>query len=214
MSSIGPGAAASQGEAGKNSANQFNAAISAGSNAKGAMRQIDQIMGAAQGLQTGPGSEALSGIKSAYNALRPGWLPQADPGPIAKFDEMKKNAAALGEQLSQGGGGTDARLKNALDSLPNAHYSPAAIQEVSYNLKGMQSAALAKAQAAAAWQQTKGPGDYPTFERQWQQAFNPDVFYHMAKGPQDFAKWANSMSPSDRARTLGQYRTMKQMGGF
>lgn len=213
----GPGAASSQEQGGKNSANAFQSAIDAGSSAKNAMRQIDQILGAAKGLPTGTGAATISGIKSAYNAVNDGVLggvlPHADPGQIAKFDEMAKGAATLGEQLSQGGGGTDARLKNAIASLPGAHYSPAAIQEVGANLKALQAGALAKAQAAARAAQN-GMNDYPAFERQWQQAFNPDVFYHMQKGVPDFQKWVGGMSSADRQRTLGQYRAMKGMGGF
>ena len=144
QSGLGPGQQSANTTAGTNSANGFNDAIKAGENAKNAMRTINNIMTAANGIQTGTGAGTLSEVKSGLNVVLPKSM-QFDTRDIAKFDEIKKNAASLGDQLSgAAGGGTDARLKNALDSLPNANYSPAAIQEVATNLKGLQAAALGR----------------------------------------------------------------------
>jgi hypothetical protein len=216
MSGIGPQAIASNTQAGKNSADSFKSAIDGGASAKDAMRGIDQIMTSANGLQTGTGAGALSEIKSGFNVMAGQvGLPKFDPRDIAAFDEIKKNAARLGDQLSQAtGGGTDSRLKNALDTLPNANYSPIAIQEVGLNLKALQSGALGRSQAAAAWQQQNGPASYPAFQQAWQKAYNPDIFYHMQKGPQAFQAWAGGMSATARNQVLSQYRAMKTMGAF
>ncbi|WP_428331971.1 hypothetical protein [Novosphingobium sp.] len=214
VTGLGPGQQSATTTAGKNSANAFQGAIDGGNNAKNAMRGIDNILTAATGLQTGTGAGAISEFKSGMNVVLPKSM-QFDTRNIAAFDEIKKNAASLGDQLSQSiGGGTDSRLKNALDSLPNANYSPAAIQEVGLNLKALQSAALGRAQAAAAWQQSHGAESYPAFQQAWQNAYNPDVFYYMQKGPQAFQKWAGSMSAPARAKALDQYRTMKTLGAF
>lgn len=217
---ISPGAKAANEEAGRNSANGFSQAINAGLDAKNSMRTIDNISHAAQGLSTGPGSGMISDLKSGVNAAAGafGHGPVFDADKIARFDEMAKNAATLGSQLASSAAGsngvTDARLSNALRSLPGSHYSPAAVQEVATNLKGLQAAALARAQAASTWQQQHGPNSFPQFQQQWQQAYNPDVFYHMQKGVPDFQKWVGSMSAADRQRTLNQYRQMKAMGGL
>lgn len=204
--------------AGANSANQFNDAVTAGQGAKNANFQLDRIMQAAQGLSTGPGSEGMSHIKSGINALSGavGAGPVFDRDRIAQFDEMKKNAAALGLSLSQaaGQGTTDARLKTALDALPNSNYAPKAIQEVGLNLKGLQAAALARGNAAAAWQQQHGPGDFTTFSRSWNNAYNPEIFYHMQKGAGPYQAWVRSLSPAQADQITKQYRQMKALGAF
>jgi hypothetical protein len=177
--------------AGKNSADAFQSAIDGGNNAKNSIRLIDNIMTAANGLQTGTGADAMSQVKSFGNSvLGQVGIHPFDTRDIAKFDEIRKNAAQLGDQLSASvGGGTDARLKNALDGLPTAHYSPQAIQEVGTNLKALQTAALGRAQAASAWLQTHKPDSYPEFQQAWQKAYDPDLFYYMQKGPDAFAGW-------------------------
>lgn len=212
---IGPGQQSASTTAGTNSANGFNEAIQGGVNAQNAMRTINNLMEAGKGLPTGPTSGTISDIKSGVNAISGAFGgPQVfDQSQIAKFDEMAKNAATLGDQLSSAaGGGTDARLHNALKSLPGSHYSPQAIQEVGNNLKGLQSAALARSQAAAAWQQLHGANSYPQFQQAWQRAYNGDIFYHLQKG--DVAQWSKGMSASEREHVMGQYRQMKAMGAF
>lgn len=215
VSGLSPGATSAATTAGTNSANGFNEAIQGGVQAKNAIRSIDNIMSAAKNLPTGPGSGLISNVKSGVNAIAgaAGMGPVFDPSQIAHFDEMAKNAAALGDQLSNAaGGGTDARLHNALRSLPGDHYSPQAIQEVGTNLKSLQSAASARSQAAAAWQQLHGANSYPQFQQTWQRAYNPDIFYHMQKG--DVAQWSKGMSAIEREHVMGQYRQMKAMGAF
>ena len=216
ISAPGPQAQTAATTAGTNSANGFQQAIDDGAKAKDASRSLTLIMDAAKDLPTGPGAETVSNLKSGVNAAVGafGRGPIFDPDKIAKFNEMAKNAANLGQQLSSGAGanGTDARLSNALKSLPTSHYSPAAIQEVGLNLKALAAAANGRAQAAAAWQQQNGPGGYAQFQSQWQKAYNPDLFYHMQKG--DFQGWASNMSPASRAHTLDQYRTLKSLGAF
>lgn len=216
QSGLAPQAQTAATTAGTNSANGFQAAIDEGAKSKDAVRSLNLIMDAAKGLPTGAGSERIADLKSGWNAVvgavgLPNAL-KADPGAIAKFNEMSKNAANLAQQLSSGAGanGTDARLANALRSLPGAHYSPAAIQEVGLNLKGLASAANARSIAAANWQQQHGPGSYSQFQSTWQKAYNPDLFYHVQKG--DLSKWSGGMSASARARVLDQYRTLKGLG--
>jgi hypothetical protein len=216
MSSISPQAQTAATTAGRNSANGFQEAIDAGAKAKDAGRSIDLIMTAANGLPTGTGSDVISELKSGVNAASGAFggpnVFNADS--IAKFDEMKKNASNLGAQLSSAAGqtGTDARLSNALSSLPGAHYSPQANQEVGLNLKALAAAASARANAAAVYQQQNGPGGYANFQGTWQNAYNPNLFYHMQKG--DFQQWASKLSPAERAHTLGQYRSLKALGAF
>lgn len=214
QSDLGPQGQNAATTAGTNSANGFQSAIDEGVKAKDASRSIDLILTAAKGLPTGAGSDTLSTIKSRVNAFTTGvgGGPVFNTANIAKFDEIKKNAANLAAQLSSGAGqtGTDARLNNAIQSLPNAHYSPAAIQEVGLNLKGLAAAANARSIAAANWQQQHGPGSYSQFQSTWQKAYNPDLFYHVQKG--DLAAWAKGMSATARARVLDQYRSLKALG--
>ena len=214
ISAPGPQGQKSGEFAGRNSANSFQEAIDNGAKAKDAIRSINLIMTAANGLPTGVGADRFSGIKSGINAAATGmgFKPPMDVSNIAKFDEIKKNVANLGAQLSSGAGqtGTDARLTNAIASLPSAHYSPAAIQEVGLNLKGLAAGANARSLAAANWQQQNGPGGYAQFQSTWQKAYNPDLFYHIQKD--DMAAWAKGMSPTARARVLDQYRALKGLG--
>ncbi len=215
QSGLGPGGQSAATTAGTNSANGFNAALSAGEQAKNSIHTIDNMLTAANGLQTGTGAGAISEAKSGWNVIAPKSM-QFDTRDIAKFDELKKNAATLGEQLSNGaGGGTDARLHNALNSLPNANYSPAAIQEVGTNLKALQSAALARSQAAARYMQQNGPDSYPAFQSAWQKSYNPDLFYHLQKGgPAAVAAWTKGMGATTKTQVLEQYRALKAMGAF
>lgn len=212
QSSLGPGQQSAVTTAGRNNANAFNAAIEGGSAARQSMRTIDDLMKAAQGLQTGTGSGAISELKSGANVVLPKAM-QFDTRDIAKFDTIKKDAAQLANQLSAAGG-TDARLKNAIDGLPNANYSPQAFQHVATLLKGAQAAALARSQAASSWMQQHGPNSFPEFNRQWQSNHDPVLFEHYAQGPQAFAKWSASLSESQRADALRKYRAIKAMGGF
>lgn len=212
------GSVAAANTAGSNSANQFNEAIGAAGTAKNANFQLDRLLQAANGLVTGPGSEGISHLKSGINAAAGavGAGPVFDRDRIAKFDEVRKNAAALGLSLSQAVGSqtTDARLKTALDALPNAGYSQPAIQEVGLNLKGLQAAALARGNAAAAWQQQHGPDSFPAFSQTWNNAYNPEVFYNMQKGVPAFQKWAQGLPHAQRTHVLQQYRQMKSLGAF
>jgi len=212
------GATAAANTAGTNSANQFNDAISGGSQAKQAGFQLDRIMKAAQGLSTGPGASGMSSLKSGVNAIAGavGAGPVFNRDQIAQFDEIKKNAAALGLSLSQGTGqqSTDARLKTALDALPNDRYSPKAIQEVATNLKGLQAGALARAQAASTWQQQHGPGSFAEFSQTWNKAYNPEIFYQMQRGVPAFQQWAKGLHGPQRAQILDQYRQLKSLGAF
>lgn len=220
QSGRGPGAQASDTQAGQNSANGFNTAIQGGVDAKNAIQTINSILDSAKGLPTGTGSGTISSIKSGVNAITgaAGVGPVFDRDQVAKFDEMKKNTSILGSQLASAAAGsngvTDAKLSNALNAVPGAHYSPQAIQVVGSRLRGLQAAALGRAQAASAWQQAHGANSYPAFQSAWQSAYNPDVFEHMQRGPADFGAWVHSMHPADAARTMGQYRQMKALGAF
>ena len=216
VSGLGPGNQSAATTAGGNSANGFNQAIQGGVDAKNAIRTLTNITTAAQGLQTGEGAGALNELKSGVNVLagQVGLHP-FDTRNIAAFDEIKKNAATLGNQLSSGatgGGGTDARLSNALSALPNTNYSPAAIQEVGTNLKSLQQAAIGRSQAATQWQGQNGANSFPQFQQAWQKAYNPDLYYHIQKG--DVSQWVGGMGKSAAAQVLGQYRQLKALGGL
>lgn len=217
VSNPGPSAQSAGAASGTNSANQFNEAISSGQAAKDSIRQIDLIQTAAQGLSTGRGAGAVSDAKSAWNVIAPDAL-KFNQENVAKFDEMKKNASALGLSLagaaSGSNGTTDARLNTALSALPGANYSPAAIQEVSYNLKGLQSGAYGRSQAAAKWQQSHGPESYPQFQSTWQQAYNPDIFYYRQKGTKAFGDWYGRLPKDHQGQVRQQMNTLAQLGAF
>jgi len=212
---LSPAERAAQEQAAKNSADAFNAAIANGETSKQTRFQLRQLLQEAEGLQTGVGAQAISGAKSFANTVNDnllgGVLPHFSSDVIAKYDSIKK----LGAQLAGSAGGgtaTDARLKNAIDAIPNAHYAPAAFHEVGILLDAKAAADQARSQAAARWMQRYGPESYPKFAATWQTVENPDVFYHVAKG--DFAQWAKGMSPTARAKAFKEYGTYKALGAF
>lgn len=214
----GPSGQSSGQAAGTNSANAFQSAIDAGASAKDASFQIDRMMQNWQKVPTGHGADVISDVKSAGNAISgaAGFGPIFNTSTIASFDQIRKGAAALGMQLSKASGqtSTDARLQNALDALPSAHYSPQARYEVQLNLKGLWASAQARGQAAALWQQTHGNDSYPAFARTWQQNYDPELFYQYAQGPQQFQKWAQTLNAQQRSAMLEKYRALKSMGAF
>ena len=231
VSGLGPGGQTAATTSGTNSANAYQTAIDAGQHARDAMRSLDLIMKNAQGLSTGTGAGLTSQLKSGFNQiadntgvssiLNPiigptGYKVGFDRATIAKFDEMKKQASQLANQVSSGPGstGTDARLNNAINSLPSSNYSPAAIQEVALNLRAQASRQRDFGIAAAKDMQTNGPGNYANFAGQWQKAYNPDIYYNMQKGPAAYQKWYQSLGSYAKSRVLDQYRALKAMGAF
>lgn len=213
QSGLGPGASEAAKTSGGASATAFNDAIQRGTNAPNALRTLDTILQAASGLQTGTGAGAISAIKSGVNAAT--GMHVFDPRDIAKFDEIKKNAASLAGQLSSGPTGTDARLNNAIEQLPNANYSPEAIKNVGYMLKGKIMGDQAGAQAAAKWMQQNGPNSYPQFQTAFQQAYEPEMFEAMARDrdrPGTFKSWMRQISPQRRADIVSRLQRLRDLG--
>jgi hypothetical protein len=224
VSAPGPRVQSAETAAGTQSATAFDAATKEAAGARNTQmltnQMIDEIngMGGKDALPTGAGAMSIAHGQSIANTVAGslGFKLPFNADKISRFNELNKNTAQLGLQLagqaSGQAGATDARLLTALAALPGAGYTKAANEHVRTVINSLAEGAFQHAQAKMQWAKQGGQTDNIGFEQQWQQAYNPDIFYHMQQG--DLAAWQKSMSPTALNRVMNQARQMKALGAF
>jgi hypothetical protein len=208
-------------EAGKNSANQFNAVVQAGQEAQNLGYVLGQIGTLAKSIPgTGAGFEAVNQWKSRINTAvqAAGGQPWFDNKGIANAQEIQKYVAQIAQlqasQLGGSNGSTDAKLGAAFASLADVNKAPEAIKGIVAYGQGVQLALLGKSQAAAQWQQARGPETYAQFSQKFQSAYDPRVYQWMAQGPDVVATEMKKLSPPERERLKAKYLDLKSLGAL
>ena len=136
-----------------------------------------------------------------------------DPQRVASAESFDKFASQLSlQQAGALGGGTDAKLQQAMHANPNGGMSKLTLQQMIPVLQGNEDAIQAKNQAWQKWQAQNGPGTYGTFSTQFNQSFDPRAFQLLRMRPEDQAAMLASMSPTDRAAFRQKVNAMGESG--
>lgn len=207
-------------QAGKNSANQFTADISAGGASKDRAFSLSKISDLATGLPTGPGAADFSNAKGLANTISgmTGHGPIFNADWISRAQEIDKLASTLAQQQGAALGGqsglSDARLAAARASLPDVSKAPQAIHDITAFLAGNERAIQGKSAAAAAWQQQHGPGSYTGFAAAWQKNYDPRIYQWMQQGPQAVQRGLRALAPAERQALIAKSNALAAMGAL
>lgn len=214
------GAPQAGGQAGQNSANQFNAIIGGAQGSQDRAFTLGKIADIAKGLPTGAGATEINTLKSGVNSVlgAVGVGPVFSNDQVSRVQEIQKLASQLAQQqaaaLGGGNGATDARLSAAFASLPDASKAPQAIRDITTYLQGNEKAIQGRAQAAAAWQAQHGPGDFTSFASAWQKAYDPRIYQWMAAGPQSVRQNLAKLPPAERNALIAKSNQLHAMGAL
>lgn len=215
---MSPAQRGAQEQAGKNSADVYNRIISAGEGKSEAEQALTMIKDLGSDTNTGPGAGWGAAIEGGINrvARGAGYNNVFDDAHVARIQEITKLVSSLGLQSGGSGknGATDARLKTALDSLPDAEKAPAALQVIAPYLAAKAASDRAQGRAAANYQQTYGADTAPKFQADWNRNNDPRIFQWMQEGPQGVSSHMAKLTPSERNVIAGKYQALKKMGAF
>jgi len=162
--------------AGANSISDRNQAILADANAAPQdIESLNKMLKLTETAQFGPGASSVAKWK-AMAAQFPGMNLVIDPATLqeqqANVTEMKKYMSNMAGRMSGSSGtGTDARLQNAIDSLPNDAAPNEAIRRVAPMLIAQRTARLDEARLRSPLGTDSNA--IQNFETQWRDAYNP-----------------------------------------
>lgn len=215
---ISPAQRGAQEQAGRISADTYNRIISAGEGKSESEQALQMIKELGSTTNTGPGAGWAAAIEGGVNrvARGAGFNNVFDDKHVAKIQEITKLVSSLG--LLSGGtgknGATDARLKTALDALPDPEKAPQALQTIAPYLAARAASDRSQSRAAANYYQTFGADTAPKFQVDWNRNNDPRIFQWMQEGPNGVKAHMNQLSPSERNVVAGKYQALKKMGAF
>lgn len=177
-----------------------------------------------EGVSTGPGQDwqnhvlgvfANSPLLDSIPGLKDAVAGAKDN--VSKFQEIQKylyqNSLRLGGAL---GNPTDSRTEAAAHASPSDANFPASLQELAaYNI-GQYSALMGKANAQDKVLGPNGgtPQQQASFENQWRNAYDPEIFRLQTADPEDHKAMIDALTPAE-AKSLREKRAqLKAMGAL
>jgi hypothetical protein len=133
---------------------------------------------------------------------------------VTANDLLNKYSNQITARLSAGGMGTDSARAILQSAYPNAHMTPAAINEAADNLIGAQQMTQAKARILAPLRNAGDPQAYNSTELQFDQNADPRIFqYANIKDPTARAAFAKNLMQQDPT-IVNKIQSLQKLGAL